>query len=618
MNKLSRRDFLKYSGIGALGLSAAIALAGCAKGEKTPGDSNEAGGETSTKPASNQNLTEVQQQAKDIDTSRPTTATTDKKYPCLSIPLNSDPGDLDIRCWWKKGDIATAVFEALGDENGDTFIPDQVMIKEYKESEPRWVTFEIEKNASGEDTKWVSGVKEVPEGTEGAVEAIYWDAELFDYIHDSDGNEIAAEDVVFSFREVLNSGYALKFNAFLWAEVVSKYVVRIWWKKADYEGVGSLEFPISKTAMFSKKGYEEGDYVANPIGTGPYKITNYVSGSEIVLDINENYWQKDESLLTPNHHANVQTVRFPVISETAQVIIALETGEANFTTRVPTDDLPTFSEGGEYGELYNIFRSNSGHFNGVLFNCYEGHITANKDFREGCCYALDSELIAQGAGSSYYPCKGPGSEGVPDYDTSLDDEINCQTVYDEEKAKELIKKSGYNGEELIYMYGDGEAHAGLSAQVIQILLERVGVKIKLNGVERNVSNADTPNPDKWDMMSMNAGGTGLIGGMNRSFGRTDFDTKQYIGYDDCIGFQNDEEMFRLFKEATDAKNFGPAATGAFLRHCIDNAYYKICYGEIQNLVYTADIAELAMRWSTSPSPWGSTFYVDDKINDISK
>jgi ABC-type transport system substrate-binding protein len=614
---LTRRDFLKYCGVGTAGIAAAAALAGCSSDDSSSEGSSTTQ-QTTTQPSNELKAGETQQTQVVKDESRETTESTGKRYPCISFPITSDPGDMDVRNYWKKGSVSLAILEGLGEDNKDTNFPDWIMIKSYTQSDPTWVTYSMEKNSGGEDTKWATGVTEVAEGTEGAVEAVYWDIEIFDYIHDHENRNITAEDVIYCYKEELNSGYALKYNAFIWCEATGDYTLRMWFNKSGLEALGSLEFVMTKTAIYSKEGAEAGDYISTPVTTGPYKFVSYVSGSEVVVEAYDDYWQTDDSLMPLTRHATVQTIRFPIITEKSQIVIALETGIANCSSSIGTDDIPTFDEGGEYHNLYNIFRAATAEINGIIFNCYEGHPGADPKFRQGVCYALDSNSIAQGAGASYFALQGPGSYGAPDYDTSMDDDENWQTVYDPDMAKQLIDESTYNGEELVYMIDNTKQHEVNASQVIQILLENVGVKIKINPCDSNVLNADTPNPDKWDLASCPSQGSSIVGGINRRFGRTDFDTKPYIGYMDCVGFQNDDKLFELFNAANAAANFGKEATGELLQYIVDNAYAKFFYGVVTNFVYTNDCYDLALRWTGEPCIWSSQFYVDDQINDISK
>ena len=73
----------------------------------------------------------------------------------------------------------------------------------------------------------------------------------------------------------------------------------------------------------------KGDLVEKPIGTGPYKLSKWEKGSQIVLERNDDYWgEKAES----------KTVVFKWNGEGAQRLIELESGSADGIDNVGTDD----------------------------------------------------------------------------------------------------------------------------------------------------------------------------------------------------------------------------------------------------------------------------------------
>lgn len=79
---LSRRDFLKYCGIGTAGVTAALALAGCSKKETTDDKKDENLTEEQQSVTKDLETGESQTTQKEVDTARPTTATDpDKRYP---------------------------------------------------------------------------------------------------------------------------------------------------------------------------------------------------------------------------------------------------------------------------------------------------------------------------------------------------------------------------------------------------------------------------------------------------------------------------------------------------------------------------------------------------------
>ncbi len=610
MSMMSRRDFLKLSAVTGVAASAAAVLASCAKGETNTnaGTGTNTGSNAGTGSEVTQHLEAGQtlDTAKEVDTTRKTTKDSGERLPLLLHPLNNDVNDMSISAYMTKKQVAGYIFESLGFNNTSTGWSDWIMVKEETHVGDGWYKFNY-----GSNEKFADSVEEAKEGDEGARHADVYEFELYDYIHDWDNNPITAEDVVFSYNVDITSGKVFKYQAFIWCEAIDTYKVRFYMDFETMKELNITEHPFNRFTVFSKKGYESGNYDANPVATGPYKLTSFVSGSEVVVEADDNYWQNDESLSPVSQLRHIQTVRMPIIKEAEQRINALATGAADIGAQISTSDLELFVEGGQYAENYNVYRAASATLYALLFNCYEGHPGNDINFRIACCYGLSADAVAIGAGTTYFPVKGFGSNGQVDFDPSLDNDENWQTQFDLAKAKEYLAKTGYKGEELTFLTGTREEDKNM-AQVIQGLLkDGLGVNLKIEAVEQNIAEAYLPDPSKWDFHLVGTmGGKSFVAGANRQLGRVDYKTEPYIGYADCLGFQNDDQLYALFKKAASQESFSKESTAELARYIVDNAYMKALCGTYDNTVYTKKCAELAFA-SNGEIVWNAcNWYLD--------
>ena len=593
MKDLTRRSFLKMSALTGAAATAAAFLASCSNGNDTTTSGNNSSGSTSTNSSGGSAVTqhiEAGQSvntAEAVDTTRKTTKDTGERLPVLVVPSTSDMNDLSISAYMTKSNMSRIIFESLGINDPNTGWSQWVMVKKEENKGDAWFKF------SGENEKFPETIVEAKEGEDGARHADVYDFEIYDYIHDWDNNPITAEDVVFSYKTDISSGKVFKYQAFITCEKVSDYVVRFYMDHEIMKQLNITEHPFNRFTVFSKKGYESGNYDSSPVATGPYKLVSFVAGSEAICEADDNYWQKDESLSPITQLRTVQTYRIPIIKETEQRINALATGAADIGSQISTSDLALFADGGEYADKYNVYRAASATLYALLFNCYEGHAGNDINFRIACCYGLSADAVATGAGPTYFAVKGFGSSGQTDFDPSLDNDENWQTQFDLAKAQEYLAKSSYGGETLVFNCGTREEDKNM-AQVIQGLLEVLGVKCKIEALEQNVSEAYLPDPSKWDLHLVGTmGGQSFVAGANRQFGRVDYKTEPYIGYADCLGFQNDDKLFELFNKAASQEFFSKETTAEFARYIVDNAYMKALCGTYNNTVYTKKCAELA-------------------------
>ena len=71
----------------------------------------------------------------------------------------------------------------------------------------------------------------------------------------------------------------------------------------------------------------------NVMGSGPYKLASWKSGSEIVLEANPDYWD-------PNLQPKVQKVTLKFITDTSTITSALLSGEIDGAYEVPPTSIP--------------------------------------------------------------------------------------------------------------------------------------------------------------------------------------------------------------------------------------------------------------------------------------
>ena len=107
------------------------------------------------------------------------------------------------------------------------------------------------------------------------------------------GEELTADDVLFSLKRASTMGSsspAVSSIDFEKSNAVDKYTVQLITKDVFVPMLDYLDWPL--TAIFSRKAYEEanGDFAKCAIGTGAYKLKQYVSGDRIEFVAFDDYW----------------------------------------------------------------------------------------------------------------------------------------------------------------------------------------------------------------------------------------------------------------------------------------------------------------------------------------
>ena len=144
---------------------------------------------------------------------------------------------------------------------------------------------------------------------------------LRDDIKFHDGTPLTAEDVKFSLEMYQNSDYqSANVDGLDTVEVVDDSTV-----------VCHLSSPYSPFLLgisacnIASKAYSESvsaeEFASTPNGCGPYRYVSRASGSNVVLEANEDYY---------GGAPEIKKVTFEVIPDTTTTAIALQTGEVNF------------------------------------------------------------------------------------------------------------------------------------------------------------------------------------------------------------------------------------------------------------------------------------------------
>ena len=431
---------------------------------------------------------------------------TEQRYPKIVIALNSDPQDLvpnNVNSGAKPF-IYQNIYETLFDLESNDYIP--VLAKGYT-----------------------------------VIDDLHWQVEIYDYIYDSAGNHITADDVVFATKWLVESGFAFKYYMFGDITKVDDYTVEYTWTKPITD-FGELEFPWCRTIIFSQEAFKSGNFATDPVATGPYVVTSFVSGSKVVLDANDNYWQTDKSLISLRHQSHVQTIEYDIIAESSQHVIALETGTIDYSQQVPNENLAGFQDGGEFGDEYNVDIATGSFVYGLVINQSEGNPGNDLNFKLAVYYAIDNESVATALGGTFIPSKAFGTPHFADYVPAWDDTPNYINTYDPDLAKEYLDKSTYTGQTLKFVTMSDET-AKTMATVIQSFLLNIGINTEIETTEPNLMGGYFIDPTTFDIIINGMGGGSQIGEWNRVM------NNQELGTDYSVGFVKDPELQRLFEIA---------------------------------------------------------------------
>ncbi len=280
-----------------------------------------------------------------------------------------------------------------------------------------------------------------------------------------DGNDFTASDVKFSIERQQGSAQVKHLvEAIAEVEVVDPHTVII--RTHEPNGPLLANLAHSATRIVSEKAVTQygDDYANNPIGTGPLKFVEAVSGDRVVLERFDDYFEG-----TPA----TAKLTMRVIPEGTSRTIALETGEIDFVSDVEPVDIDRIIASSEL-ELYDVL---SNRIEWLSIN-NEKEPFNNVLVRQALNYAINKDSVItvaeNGRGTPVHTITGPTVLGY-------NGDINYYP-YDPEKAKDLLAEAGYPDGFKTTLWASGDARLR-AAQVIQADLLAVGIDASIENLE---------------------------------------------------------------------------------------------------------------------------------------
>lgn len=135
------------------------------------------------------------------------------------------------------------------------------------------------------------------ENWQASDDLLTWTLNIRQGIKFNNGDELSADDVLFSFREWLNPDVGssmLGLLAYLTSaddvEKVDDYTVKM---HLNAPNISVPEHLFHYPAIILHRDFE-GDFIKQPVGTGPFLLEEYAEGERAVLKRREDYWQMGE------------------------------------------------------------------------------------------------------------------------------------------------------------------------------------------------------------------------------------------------------------------------------------------------------------------------------------
>jgi len=287
------------------------------------------------------------------------------------------------------------------------------------------------------------------------------------------GDEMTSDDVVFSLNpprgygnQPLIGGSRRFMMTVSHIVPVDRYTVRVVSKKPDLlleQRLAGYAFWVVNAKAYLTEGKEK--FMRNPVGTGPYKIAEWVDGEYIKLAAHDDYF---------GGKPTAKTVTFIEVPEVSARIAGLVSGEYDIAVNIPPDQVPVI-EGYADLKVAQIVLDNT-HM--LVFN--SDGVLKDKRLREALAMSIDRGLLREALwGNKNYT---PNGHQLPAYTMYMKD--YPEFAYNPDKARQLIKDAGYKGEEIVYRLPMNYYLLSMeAAQAMQQMWQAVGLNVKIEPVE---------------------------------------------------------------------------------------------------------------------------------------
>jgi ABC-type transport system substrate-binding protein len=409
-----------------------------------------------------------------------------------------------------------------------------------------------------------------------------YDVTIYDYVYDTEGNHITAEDVAFSYNQAIKMGYLPKLKVITECKAIDEYTVRF---KFESVKVGDLEALWSECPIVSRKAYEESpdQMVFTPVGSTAYRLADYVPGSKIVFERTNNHWQKNTALLPIAGQANVDRIVLQIIPENAQRIIALETGAIDLAAFSNPKDVARF----ENKEGFAVTRNKRNLTDVLVFNCSDQSPLKNKALRQAICYAIDTEAMVKGVlGGEGFALKSfVGHDKYADFNKKWNGEEYYP--YNPQKAKELLKEAGYKPGALnLVIVTDAQETHKKEAQIIQSYLRAIGISSNIFTYEAAMFNKAKMDPSAYDLLITEFASTDYLVNIWKLM----LDAEQFGGT--TMNWVKDDYLQQLLDTARSLDGHTQENVDALHYYVKDQAYFYGLIGGYDYIVHKSWIRKL--------------------------
>jgi peptide/nickel transport system substrate-binding protein len=282
------------------------------------------------------------------------------------------------------------------------------------------------------------------------------------------GDDFTSKDVLWSHeRQLKKAPFYGGFVRFIdHMEAPDDYTVKVAFKQVDAQFLAVPAMIVASKSYYDRVGEDE--FKNHPVGTGPYKIAQYVPAQYLDLTAFDGYWGKKPI---------IKNARFVFVKDDNTRLAKLQAGEVDMIMATPYAAYDELQKAGFTLVKLPVHPTQSIQFQFTNTKT-PWH---NVKIRQAIAYAIDCDAIVKGLLHNvpvHYPRLVPGELG---YDPDLMD-----YKYDPKKAKQLAAEAGYPNGWNMPLYFSSGVYFGTqeTAEAVALYLKQnLNVTSRVQGIE---------------------------------------------------------------------------------------------------------------------------------------
>ena len=287
------------------------------------------------------------------------------------------------------------------------------------------------------------------------------------------GEELTAEDVKYTFTRVMDPATkSPRANNLTDAiasadqiEAPDKYTVKITVKSPFAPFLERLT--NGALQILNKKAVDAAgaDYAHKPVGTGPFKYVEWKTGEYVKVVRNDDYW---------DDKAKLDAVTFRPIPDANTRMAEVESGGVDYLMQIPAEDIDRYKKDSKF-EVQIVDAINIGY---LAHNMQKAPLN-DPNLRKAINYAINKQEIVE----TIY--NGTGTVAIsPLNPSNWAHNPNVEPYkYDPNKAKELLKQSGYKGEPIEVAFNQATELPKVAERIQAQVKENLGINLVLKPME---------------------------------------------------------------------------------------------------------------------------------------